>query len=161
MDRLPRSSALVAATLFASLALTACGGDEPAAEKAGGAGPETARSTPPAAGGEGGESGGAAAKALEGTWTGTSGDVPVVLSVTSGKVALAAGQHICQGEVKGTGRATLALKCLDGNTDRTTGTVESNDGDTLVIAWNAGAEDSLARTDASTLPTGPPEVPAL
>ncbi|MFJ8863000.1 hypothetical protein ACIRD8_31825 [Streptomyces sp. NPDC102451] len=160
MDRLARSGALASAGLVAALALTACGSDEPAADKAPGTGTASARTTPPVSGGADGESGGADAAALEGTWTGTSDGRPVALSVTSGKVALSAGQHICQGDVKDMGEVMLALKCLDGDTGRTMGTIESNDGEELVISWGAGTEDTLKKADASALPTGLPEIPA-
>ncbi|MFD6278209.1 hypothetical protein ACFWFI_21985 [Streptomyces sp. NPDC060209] len=160
MDRLRRSGALAAAGLAAALSLTACGSDDPAADQAPDTGSTSGPATPPSAGGEDGGTGGADAAALAGTWTGTSDGLPVALSVTSGKVALSAGQHICQGEVKDMGSVMLALKCLDGNTDRTMGSIESNDGKKLVVSWNAGAEDTLTRTDAAELPTGLPEVPA-
>ncbi|MEU0302369.1 hypothetical protein ABZ252_23300 [Streptomyces sp. NPDC006175] len=160
MDRFPRSVALVAAGLVVAFALTACGSDDPAGDKA----PDTASSSgqpsSPGAGGEEGGSGGADAAALEGTWTGTADGGPVTLSVASGKVALSAGRHICQGEVKDMGGVMIALKCLDGNTDRTMGSVESNDGEKLVISWEAGAEDTLSRADLSELPTDLPDMPA-
>ncbi|MEU8707295.1 hypothetical protein [Streptomyces sp. NPDC048565] len=159
MGRLPRSGALAAAGLVAAFALTACGSDTPAEDKA----PATNSATPPptAAGGTDGGSGGEDATALEGTWTGTSDGGPVALSVASGKAALSSGKHICQGEVKDMGGKTmLALKCLDGNTDRTMGAVESNDGEKLVVSWDAGGKDTLSKADVSELPSGLPEIPA-
>jgi hypothetical protein len=36
------------------------------------------------------------------------------------------------------------------------GTIESNDGKTLVISWDAGAKDTLTRTVAGELPKGLP-----
>ncbi|MFJ8754288.1 hypothetical protein ACIREO_33930 [Streptomyces sp. NPDC102441] len=160
MDSLPRSGALAAAGLVAVLALTACGSDDPASDKAPEPGAGSGQTSSSGTGGKEGGSGDADATALEGTWTGTSDSLPVVLSVTSGKVALSAGKHICQGDVKDMGEVMLALKCLDGNTDRTMGSVESNDGEKLVISWDAGAEDTLSRTDATALPTDLPELPA-
>jgi hypothetical protein len=160
MDKFPRSGALAAAALVTALALSACGSDEPAAEKAPGTGSSSGRTASPGAGGEDGGSGSADAAALEGTWTGTADGGPVTLSVSSGKVALAAARHVCQGEVKDMGEVMLALKCLDGDTDRTMGSIESNDGKKLVISWDAGAEDTLSKADPSELPTGLPEIPA-
>ncbi|WP_405664018.1 hypothetical protein OG379_18065 [Streptomyces sp. NBC_01166] len=160
MDRFPRSVALAAAGLVVVLALTACGSDDSDGDKAPDTGSSSEQATSPGAGSEEGASGGADAAALEGTWTGTADGGPVTLSVTSGKVALSAGRHVCQGEVKDMGEVMLALKCLDGNTDRTMGSVESDDGKKLVISWGAGTEDTLSRTDLSELPTGLPEVPA-
>ncbi|MEU2678689.1 hypothetical protein ABZ638_17580 [Streptomyces sp. NPDC007107] len=160
MDRLPRTGALAAAGLVAALTLTACGSDAPAEDKA----PNTATTPTPSgsagSGTEGGASGGADAAALEGTWTGTSDGLPVVLSVTSGKVALTAGRHICQGDVKDMGETMLALKCHDGDTARTMGSIGSNDGEKLVVSWGAGTEDTLTKADPSELPTGLPELPA-
>ncbi|MEV5159441.1 hypothetical protein [Streptomyces sp. NPDC053728] len=160
MDRLPRSGALAAAGLAAMCVLTACSGDGPAPDDAPAAGRRTGQSAPPTGDGQDTGTPGPGVAALDGTWTSTSDGSPVVLSVTSGKVALVADQHVCQGEVKDTGEVTLTLKCLDGNTDRTKGAVESVDGDKLVVSWGAGAEDTLARTDPDKLPTGPPEAPS-
>lgn len=161
MDRLPRSGALAAAGLAAMCVLTACGGDGPARDDAPAAGQGTGQSAPPTGDGQDtGTTAGPGVAALEGTWASASDGSPVVLSVTSGKVALVADQHVCQGEVKDTGKVTLTLKCLDGNTDRTKGAVESVDGEKLVVSWGAGAEDTLTRTDADKLPTGPPEAPS-
>ncbi|WP_405693691.1 hypothetical protein [Streptomyces sp. NBC_01185] len=157
MGRLPRSGALLAAGLAAAFSLTACGSDGPAAAPDGGRGP--GRSTPSAAGGEDAAPEHADVAALEGTWAGTAGGSPVVLSVTSGKAALVAGQHVCQGEVKDMDGTTLVLKCLDGNTERTMGAVDSDGGEKLVVSWDDGPEDTLTRTEADELPTGPPEAP--
>ncbi|WP_203186984.1 hypothetical protein [Streptomyces pratensis] len=159
MGRLPRSGALLAAGLVAALALTACGGDASDADKDPGGSPAPAQTSPPEADGAGGGAGGPDVAALEGTWTGTSDGQPVVLSVASGKAALATGRHVCQGEVKDMGKVMVALKCHDGNTDRTMGTVESNDGKKLVVSWEAGAEDTLSKTDAAAPPPGLPELP--
>ncbi|WP_406147913.1 hypothetical protein [Streptomyces sp. NBC_01012] len=156
---LPRSGALAAAGLVAAFALTACGSDTPAEDKA----PATnsATPTPSATGGTDEGSGGEDATALEGTWAGTSDGGPVALSVASGKAALSTGKHICQGEVKDMGgKAMLALKCTDGDTERTMGAIESNDGEKLVISWDAGAKDTLSKADVSGLPSDLPEIPA-
>ncbi|MFF5900356.1 hypothetical protein ACFY8O_31180 [Streptomyces argenteolus] len=150
MDRLPRTGALIAAALTVALSLTACGGggDDEATGTTPSARSGSPRSTAPAA--DDSAETVEAAKALEGTWTGGSKSDPVALSVTSGKAALIADRHVCQGEVKHTGEVVLALKCLDGNTDRARGTVESNDGGKLVLSWEDGTEDTLTRTPTST-----------
>ncbi|MFJ8869080.1 hypothetical protein ACIRD6_25355 [Streptomyces sp. NPDC102473] len=157
MGRLPRSGALLAAGLAAAFSLTACGSDGPTAAPDGGRGP--GRSTPSAAGSADAAPENADVAALEGTWAGTAEGSPVVLSVTSGKAALVADQHVCQGEVKDMGGTMLVLKCLDGNTERTMGAVDSDGGEKLVVSWDAGPEDTLTRTEADELPTGPPEAP--
>ncbi|MFB4423558.1 hypothetical protein C5F59_021040 [Streptomyces sp. QL37] len=66
MDKFSRSGALAAAALVTALALSACGSDEPAVEKAPAAGSSSGRTASPGDGGKGG-SGGADAAALEGT----------------------------------------------------------------------------------------------
>ncbi|MET9594849.1 hypothetical protein ABZY45_28590 [Streptomyces sp. NPDC006516] len=154
MHRLPRGGVLSAAVLVAALTLSACGSDdEDTSGVTPSAGSTSARSTAPT---DDGAATAEAAEALEGTWTGGTKSDPVALSVTSGKAALIADRHVCQGEVKHTGEVKLALKCLDGNTDRTSGTVTSNDGKKLVVSWGAGAEDTLTRAAAATLSPGLP-----
>ncbi|GAA2949365.1 MULTISPECIES: hypothetical protein [Streptomycetaceae] len=155
MNRFVRSGAVVAG-LVAALALTACGSDDDAGGEPAVSGAE--RSATPGGDADSG-SGGAEAAALDGTWTGTSDGRAVVLSVSSGKVALVADQHVCQGDVKDMGEVMLALTCADGNTDRTMGAIESNDGEKLVVSWDGGAEDTLTKSDPGKLPTGLPEIP--
>ncbi|MFE3518361.1 hypothetical protein [Streptomyces sp. NPDC059166] len=157
MDSLQRSGALVATGLLSALTLTACGGDSPSARPDPDLGPASTGSAPPVGGGEDTATAAPDIAALQGSWTGTSGGEPVALSVTSGKVALAAGPHLCQGEVKDRGAVVFTLECLDGDTDRTRGTVGSNDGRKLVVAWDGGTEDPLTKTDpGGSTPSGPP-----
>ncbi|MFF3733223.1 hypothetical protein ACFYXM_23630 [Streptomyces sp. NPDC002476] len=116
--------------------------------------------------GSGGASGGASgsdstngAGALEGAWAGKTDGKAVVLSVASGKAVLITEQGACTGEVRDTGRVTLALKCADGSTDRTDGTVESVNGRTVVVSWSVGTKDTLAKTAPGALPSGLPDLP--
>ncbi|MFI2372426.1 hypothetical protein [Streptomyces sp. NPDC018833] len=137
-----------AAGVVAVLALTGCGssdGDDTGGDKA---------STAPTASADTGGSGTGEGRPrdVEGTWTGTSDGKPLALSVKQGRAALLADGHACTGEVKDTGTMTLSLKCADGNTDRTLGSVESNDGTTLVISWDAGKKDTLKKSAAGELP---------
>ena len=165
MDRFVRTGAVVTAALVAALALTACGSDDKgdSGKDAGaGSGSQEQESAAPGAGSEdsdSGDAGDAGAGALEGTWAGLSEGKAVALSVASGKVALVADQHVCQGEAKDMGKVMLSLTCADGNTDRTAGMVESNDGKTIVISWDAGADDTLTKTDPGKMPTGLPGMP--
>lgn len=168
MDKLVRTGAVVVAGLVAAFALTACGGDgdSDGGGRKGGSGKDSGSDSSSGSGsdsgsgsGESGTSGGADASALEGTWAGLTDGKAVALSVASGKVALVAEQHVCQGEVKDHGKVMLTLTCTDGNTDRTMGSIESNDGRTLVVSWDAGAEDTLTKTDGKTLPTELPGMP--
>ncbi|MFE3138879.1 hypothetical protein [Streptomyces scopuliridis] len=162
MQKLVRTSTATAGLVAAlALALTGCGGDsggDPAKDEGG-------ATAPSGTGGEGSgptaDSGsGADAASVEGTWAGLSDGRTVALSVKSGKVALVADQHVCQGAVEDMGEPMFSLKCADGNTDRTMGTIESNDGKTLVISWGKGVKDTLAKAGDAKLPEGlPSELP--
>ncbi|MFE7565358.1 hypothetical protein ACFU76_00090 [Streptomyces sp. NPDC057539] len=160
MRKLVRTSAATTGLVVAlALALTGCGGDggDDSAKGEGGA------TAPSATGGEGsgstadsGSGADAAAASVEGTWAGLSDGKTVALSVKSGKVALVADKHVCQGAVEDMGEPMFSLKCADGDTDRTMGTIESNDGKTLVISWGKGVRDTLAKAGDSKLPDGLP-----
>lgn len=82
----------------------------------------------------------------------------MVLSVASGKAVVVADSHVCSGTAKDMGKPMLALTCADGNTDRTMGAIESNDGRTVVVSWDGGTKDKLAKTDADSL-EGLPDLP--
>ncbi|MFD7444331.1 hypothetical protein [Streptomyces sp. NPDC059909] len=157
---------VAAAGLATALALTGCGSsDEP--DK--GRSDATATPSGTADGGSGDGSGpgsgdDARPRDLEGTWAGLGDSKVIALSVRDGHATLVAGQHVCSGEVQADGKVTLALKCIDGDTERTSGTVDSNDGTTLVVSWSTGAKDTLTKTEPggapsvfpSGLPTGLP-----
>ncbi|MFD6338586.1 hypothetical protein [Streptomyces sp. NPDC060131] len=179
MQTLVRSGAAAAGLVVTlALTLTGCGGDgggEGGGEGGGPAKDEGGATAPSATGGEssastadsnsnsgsGSGSGSSAdAASVEGTWAGLSDGKTVALSVKSGKVALVADRHVCQGAVEDMGEPMFSLKCADGNTDRTMGTIESNDGKTLVIAWGKGVKDTLAKAGDDKLPEGlPSELP--
>jgi hypothetical protein len=152
---LVRTGAVVVAGLAAAVALTGCGSDSAKSDSDTGAadGPTSA----PADGGDSGSTGDAAA--LAGTWAGVTEGKAVALSVTAGKAALVADAHVCSGEVKDMGKVMLALKCTDGDTARTMGAIASNDGRTIVVEWDAGGKDTLAKTEPGALPTGLPGLP--
>ncbi|QIP85379.1 hypothetical protein GLX30_16535 [Streptomyces sp. Tu 2975] len=152
MLKLVRTSA-VAAGLVAALALTGCGSGDSDSDDAG---KDQATASPTDAGGDSGDSGEGRARDIEGTWTGLSDGKPVALSVQDSNAAIVADGHACTGEVQDTGKQILALKCADGNTDRTLGSIESNDGTTLVISWDAGKKDTLKKSEAGALPDGLP-----
>ncbi|MFF9350275.1 hypothetical protein [Streptomyces sp. NPDC014734] len=163
MQKVVRSGAVIATGLVAALVLTGCGGDSGKndADNGSDAG-ESGRV--PADNGSGGDSGGGSgndAAALEGAWSGKTDGKTVVLSVASGKAVLVTEQRACTGEVQNTGKVTLSLKCADGDTDRTHGSVESNDGRTIEISWGAGTKDTLAKTAPGTLPSDLPSLPDL
>ncbi|MCX4963872.1 hypothetical protein OHA98_03365 [Streptomyces sp. NBC_00654] len=161
MIRFVRTGAVVAAGLAAALALTACGGDSDGGDKDKAAGSGAGQSAAPGGGAENGsgDSAGTDAASLEGTWAGLTDGKAVALSVASGKAALVADQAVCQGEVKDMGEPMLSLKCSDGGTGRTMGSIESNDGKTLVVSWEGGAKDTLAKTEPGKMPTSLPGLP--
>lgn len=156
-----RTGAVVATGLLTVLALTGCGSgnDKDGADKGSGS-----AATPAPAGSTGDDASSGAddatggLKALEGAWAGQTDGKAVVLSVASGKAVVVADSHVCSGTAKDTGKPMLALTCADGNTDRTTGTVESNDGKTVVVSWDGGTKDTLAKTGADSL-EGLPDLP--
>lgn len=158
-----RTGTVVAAGLLTALALTGCGGDS----DQDGAGRSSGSSATPAPAGSASDDPGSGAdgatgglKALEGAWAGQTDGRAVVLSVASGKAVIVADSHVCSGTAKDMGKPMLALTCADGDTDRTMGTIESNDGKTVVVSWDGGAKDTLAKTDADSL-EGLPDLPGL
>lgn len=163
MRKLVRTGAVVATGLLTALALTGCGSDSDkgSADKDSGS---TATPVPGGSddsgsatgGGDGGSTGGL--KALEGAWAGQTDGKAVVLSVASGKAVVVADSHVCSGSAKGADKVTLELKCADGDTGRTAGAIESNDGKTVVVAWDGGTKDTLGKTDADAL-EGLPDLP--
>jgi hypothetical protein len=146
--------------LAAALVLTGCTSDS---DKGGGTDKDTATTTAPSTSGEDGSGSSPAVDTgseLEGTWAGLTDGKAVALSVKSGKAALVADQHVCQGSVQKMGEPMLALTCIDGNTDRAMGRIESNNGTTLVISWGA-KKDSLTKADGDTVPGLPTSMPSL
>ncbi|WP_351229589.1 hypothetical protein [Streptomyces sp. NPDC002133] len=145
---------VAAAGLAAALVLTGCGSaDGP--DKDRGDAPATATPSGATGGGPGGGSGSgdAGPTDLEGTWAGLSDSKVIALSVKDSHATLVAGQHVCNGGVEDDATVTLSLKCTDGDTERTSGTVDSNDGTTLVVSWSTGAKDSLTKTEPGSAPS--------
>ncbi|MGW2178525.1 hypothetical protein ACWCXX_10625 [Streptomyces sp. NPDC001732] len=161
MHRVVRAGAVIATGILATVALTGCSSDSGKSDpgKDSGAGQEK----PGQGSGDGGDGGASAgdASTLEGGWAGKTGGKAIVLSVSSGKAALVTEQHACTGTVQDTDKVVLALKCVSGGTDRTTGSIESNDGKTVVISWDSGIKDTLAKTDPGALPSGLPDLPDM
>ncbi|GGQ28651.1 hypothetical protein [Streptomyces roseolilacinus] len=156
MQKLVRKGAAVAAVLVSAVALTACGSNGEVAKPGDGGG-----SAAPSAG----ASGSAARVALadaEGAWLGVTDGKPVTLTISKGGQAVVISEaHVCQGTAKEGDTLTLALTCKDGNTDRASGTIGSADGKQLVVTWDSGKTDTLAKPAASGLPTNMPSIPAL
>ncbi|MFF2896682.1 hypothetical protein [Streptomyces sp. NPDC057966] len=156
MHRLVRTGVVIAAGILSAAALTGCGSDSDSDGKKSDA-PSGSTASDQPGGSSGDDSGsGTNAASLEGGWAGRTGGKAIVLSVASGKAALVTEQHACTGTVQDVGKVTLTLKCVDGGDDRTAGTVESNDGKTLVVSWSGGVQDTLAKTEPGALPSGLP-----
>ncbi|MEB8343405.1 hypothetical protein [Streptomyces endophyticus] len=154
-----------AAAVVVALALGGCSGggdgDDGGGGKAAGKGSASASaskgssSTPD----EGSSSGAGpgSVKDAEGIWKASTGGKPVVLVVGAKQAALTtADGHLCTGTLAGAGKPTLTLRCADGNTDRTKGAVESNDGSTMRVSWDAGQKDTFKKSKDGELPTDLP-----
>ncbi|MFF5568017.1 hypothetical protein ACFY7Z_26065 [Streptomyces sp. NPDC012623] len=155
-------SATAGLAVALTLALAGCGGDGDSGDKdKSGAAPSATVS------GDAGSGSASEAARVDGTWAAVTDGKPVAMSVTSGKVSLIAATHVCEGEVTDMGGEPMfSLTCADGNKDRAMGTIESNDGKTLVVSWGGGRKDSFTNgadslpTDLPTLPTDlPTELP--
>ncbi|WP_418958349.1 hypothetical protein [Streptomyces tritici] len=143
------AASVAAATL---VVLTGCSGEG----KPGAAGPEGPTASTSASPSASSSPSPSAPPALEGSWAGITDGKPVGLSIGQRHAVVIAGAQICQGKL--TDAVTLRLTCTDGATQRTEGTVESNDGTTLVVAWKGGPKDTLKEADPgpSGSPTGSP-----
>ncbi|WP_405686759.1 hypothetical protein [Streptomyces sp. NBC_00057] len=157
MRKVVRTGAVIIAGLVTAAALTGCSSD---GKKSDPDGSSDAAKSSQAPGDSGSSSdSGADAAALEGGWAGKTDGKAVVLSVASGKAVLVTEQRACTGTVKDMGKVMLALKCADGDTDRTIGSIVSNDGKTVVVSWDGGTKDTLAKTDPGAIPSGLPDLP--
>lgn len=149
---------VTAAGVAAALVLTGCssGDDGAAADKSSTPPPSAAPSISAA---PGASSAAEVAKDIQGSWAGLTDGKSVALVVQSGKAALVAEQHVCQGSVQDMGQPMLSMTCTDGNTDRAMGTITSHDGKTLVISWGT-KKDTLKKTEApgKGLPTAIPSL---
>ncbi|WP_405571645.1 hypothetical protein [Streptomyces sp. NBC_01167] len=146
-QRVRMSMAAAGLVAAAALVLTGCGSDDSADS-----GEKTSSGAPTPSGGGDKPSGD-----IEGAWTGKTDGKSVDLAVTGKKAVLMADGRACTGDLADMGgEPMLSLKCSDGNTDRTMGSIESNDGKTLVIAWDAGKKDTLTKSASGKLPEGLP-----
>ncbi|MEV7956915.1 hypothetical protein [Streptomyces sp. NPDC088141] len=158
MRTVMRSGGAIIAGIVIAVALTGCGGGNGKSDP--GSGSDAGRTGRVPDGG-GGSDAGADAASLEGGWAGKTDGKAVILSVASGKAVLVTEQQACTGTVKEADKVTLALKCADGDTARTTGSVVSNDGTTIKVSWDGGTEDTLAKTEPGAIPSGLPGLPGL
>ncbi|WP_328329671.1 MULTISPECIES: hypothetical protein [unclassified Streptomyces] len=154
MNRFVRTAGIAATGLAAALVISGCSSSDSKssdASKDQGKGSNTA--APASSGGSGSDGAGAKAADIEGSWLAMTGGKSTAL-VIQGKQAAIAGQHVCTGVVAAMGKQMLTLKCPDGNNDRTMGTIESADGKTMTVSWEAGIKDTFKKTDGAKLPDG-------
>ncbi|GAA2346618.1 hypothetical protein OKJ48_22730 [Streptomyces kunmingensis] len=155
------------AVVVAALVVTGCGsgdGDSDGGGSGGGEGKASASATPGGEASSGSDGSGSAgsgsagsAKDTEGIWSATTSGQAVVLVVGGDQASLSTGDgHLCTGTVTGSGKPALDLKCADGNTDRTAGAIESNDGTTMKVSWGAGTADTFTKSADGKLPSGLP-----
>ncbi|WP_372349991.1 hypothetical protein [Streptomyces sp. KL116D] len=146
-----------AAAVVAALAVTGCSSDDGGKDK--GKDKASDGSSSSAAPDGGASSGGStgSAKDAEGIWSATTDGKPVVLVVGGKQASLSTGDgHLCVGALADMGKPMLNLKCADGSTDRTMGAIESNDGTTMKVSWDAGARDTFTKSKDGKLPEGLP-----
>ncbi|RAJ88430.1 MULTISPECIES: hypothetical protein [unclassified Streptomyces] len=145
-----------AAAAVAALAVSGCSGDDGGSDK--GAAGSSSAAAPTAGssdGASGSDSGSGSSKDPVGIWSATTDGKPVVLVIGGQQASLSTGDgHLCTGTLAG--EETLSLRCADGDTTRTAGTIESNDGSTMKVSWKAGAQDTFKKSANGQLPTDLP-----
>ncbi|MGW4731463.1 hypothetical protein ACWEQC_20235 [Streptomyces shenzhenensis] len=147
--------AATAAGLTGALALTACGGG---GDSEGDASPRPSASATPSSTSD---TNGATASSgtLQGSWLTTSGGKAVALVITGGQAGLfATGGSVCSGTAgQESGMQMIHLTCTDGSEDRTSGMVDSVNGDTLKVTWSGKlGQETYAKAEGGKLPTGLP-----
>ncbi|MFJ5291332.1 MULTISPECIES: hypothetical protein [unclassified Streptomyces] len=155
MNRFLRTTGLAVTGLAAALVVSGCSSsDSGSSDASQDKGAHTAAPAPSTSdGGSGADGAGAKAADIEGSWLAVTGGKSTAL-VIQGKQAAIAGQHVCTGTVAAMGKPMLSLKCPDGNNDRTMGSIESADGRTMTVSWEAGIKDTFKKTDGAKLPDG-------
>ncbi|MCI0385959.1 hypothetical protein [Streptomyces sp. CNQ085] len=134
--------------MAAALLVSGCGSDGDSGEP--GPGTSSGRTAEPT----GGE---AATGGVNGTWSAEGGGKAMVLSV-SGEQAALLGETTCTGTADtGADPVTFTLKCTDGSTDRTRGTVKSLEGERLTVVWESGTTDTFTKVEVPEVSTEIPE----
>ncbi|MFE7659381.1 hypothetical protein [Streptomyces celluloflavus] len=156
-----KAAQAVGTAALAAILLGGCGSGDTGDGKGGGPRPESASPDR----GAGTPAGGSA---IEGAWEAKSAHGKLILAITHGTVALSDGHKTaCLGTVQEpAGVTTAVLKCTDGDTTRTRGTLRpAADGRSLSVSWQSGpAETYTKSTDGSVrmpdlprLPSGVPD----
>jgi hypothetical protein len=83
---------------------------------------------------------------VEGVWLATVDGVKVQLVLAKGKAGLTS-THLCGGSYTDHDGVNLAMTCMDGDKERTSGHgAMAPDGKTLIVQWTDGVTDTFART---------------
>jgi hypothetical protein len=92
---------------------------------------------------------------VAGSWLTTSGGSAVALVITGEEAALFGSKGtVCSGSA--TARS-IRLTCADGDDSRSSGTVDSVDGDTLKVTWSGDlGQETYQRAEGGKLPSGLP-----
>ncbi|WP_250305484.1 hypothetical protein [Streptomyces sp. A 4/2] len=153
MNRFVRTSGAALAGLATVLVISGCSSSNDKSSDASDSQKTAAPAPSASSGGAGSGDSGAKSAEFEGSWLATTDGKSTAL-VIQGKQAAIAGQHVCTGTVADMGKPMLSLTCPDGNTDRTMGSIESADGRTMTVSWDAGLKDTFKKTDGGKLPGG-------
>ncbi|MGX1853723.1 hypothetical protein OIU91_24405 [Streptomyces sp. NBC_01456] len=152
-----KAAQIAGAAAIAAMLLSGCGssGDTGSDSKPSKA-PQDAPSTP------GGTGKSAGTGAVEGAWKSGSAGKPLILVISQGTVAFSNGhQAACLGKVQEMGGMAMAvLKCTDGDTTRTMGTLKPGaDGKTLTVDWKNGPTEKFTKSSDGSVKI--PDMPQL
>ncbi|MEU2062018.1 hypothetical protein [Streptomyces sp. NPDC013455] len=153
-----RGAAPAVCALLGSLALAACGGGGGSEDKDGSS--PTPSATPSASTPSPAVTG--ASAELQGSWITTAGGKIVALVITGREAGVfATGGTVCSGTAGAEdGTRMIRLTCADGGKDRTAGTVDSVDGDTLKVTWSGKTgQETYTKAEGGKLPSGLPGFP--
>ncbi|MGW2225163.1 hypothetical protein [Streptomyces formicae] len=147
--------------LAAALALTGCSSDGDGDSGDGGGKKDRGSAGGSAADGSstGGSDSGSGAKdgSIEGAWVATAGGKPLALVINGKNASLVGEDVMCSGTAGDEGGSQMInLKCPKGNSDRTTGRVESVDTKTMKVSWEGAGKDQFLKTEGGKLPEGLP-----
>ncbi|MFI1204111.1 hypothetical protein ACH4VR_32535 [Streptomyces sp. NPDC020883] len=155
-----KAAQFAGAAAVAALLLSGCGSSGGSGGKDASTPGRTPEAAPSTAGGGDGKA--ADPTAVEGAWKGGTTAAPLVLVVAKGTVAFSNGHRsACMGKAeKMTGMTMAVLKCTDGDTTRTMGTLKPGaDGRTLTVDWKNGPTEKYTRTDDGSIKI--PDLPKL
>ncbi|AZS72593.1 hypothetical protein DDE74_17880 [Streptomyces lydicus] len=152
-----KAAQIAGAAAIAAMLLSGCGssgGNETGNDSKPSKSPDAAPSTP------GGADKPASPAAVEGAWKSNQ----LILVITKGTVAFSNGHKAaCLGKVQEIAGMTMAaVKCTDGDTTRTMGTLKPGaDGKTLTVDWKNGPTEKYTKSsDGSVKIPDMPEMPS-